>query len=110
LPAVAVTVTPPISARAADTTDGEEWADIALCKLVGSGIKLSLDKIVCATVLVSVAMLCSNGQLEKGEEAEEHGDHALGLAEVGHDGCRTESTFMDNDWMSTSQKKSDSKL
>lgn len=64
LPAVAVTVTPPIGTSATDTADGQKWANIALGELVGCDIDLGLDHIIHAAVSVVVAsMLGGNRQL-----------------------------------------------
>jgi hypothetical protein len=50
-------------------------------------VHVGLDSSVCVAGRVSVvvrAMLESDGELKNGQEGDEHGHHAGGLAEVGH--------------------------
>ena len=76
------------SARAADTGDGDGAARLALGELtldlVDVGRNGSVAGGASRVCVVVGAMLESNGELEKRQQAEDHGHHAGGLAEVGH--------------------------
>lgn len=91
LPVVAVAVSPPDGLRAADTVDGNVGTDSTTLTLVKLGldlVDLGLDDGIGIALDMGVgvgAVLGGNGDLEKGEEREEHAHHALGLAEVCHD-------------------------
>lgn len=88
MPAIVVAVTPPDSFRAADTADGQKRTDVTLRELVRSLVNLSLDHTVRVTMnMVMGTMLRCDANLKKREETEEHGHHALGLAEIGHAEC-----------------------
>lgn len=89
LPVVAVAVSPPHSLRAADTVDGNVGTNSTTLALLELGLDLGdliVDDIVgvAADVVVS-SVLGGNGDLEESEESDQHGHHALGLAEVRHD-------------------------
>jgi hypothetical protein len=85
LSAIGVAVTPPHCACAAYTTDGNMGPDVALLEFVSNLVHVSLNIRVRAPVdMVPGTMLRGNGDLEKGKESNQHGQHALGLAEVGH--------------------------
>jgi hypothetical protein len=90
LPAVVVAVSPPHSAGAAYTRGGNVRTNAALTllKRISNFVNVSLDLIALDGATMSVVMgtmLRGDRNLEKGEKREQHGYHALGLAEVGHD-------------------------
>jgi hypothetical protein len=90
LPSIVVAVSPPLGSSAADTADGNirtDTATLTLLKSFSNVINLCLDDVVCgsAVSMVVAAVLRGDGDLEKGKESDQHGHHALGLAEVGHD-------------------------
>jgi hypothetical protein len=79
-----------LGSSAADTANGNvgtNSATLTLLKSISNIFNLGLDHIVGGTAMsmVVVAVLRSDGDLEKCEESDQHGHHALGLAEVGHD-------------------------
>lgn len=86
LPAIAVAVSPPDSAGAADTADGKVGtnATLALRQSLGDVLNVRFDLTVAALVVVVGTMLRGDGDLEEGKESDQHGHHALGFAEVGH--------------------------
>ena len=78
LPVVAVAVSPPDGLRAADTVDGNVGTDSTTLTLVKLGLDLfdlGLDDSIGIALDMGVgvgAVLGGNGDLEKGEEREEH--------------------------------------
>jgi hypothetical protein len=86
LTAVVVAVTPPLSAGAADTADGNVRTNstLTLCQSLGDIVNLRLDLGVTA-VLMGVNMLRGDCDLKESEQSNQHGHHALGLAKVCHD-------------------------
>lgn len=85
LSSIRIAVAPPLCTCAADTTDGNVRTNIALLELVGNLIHVSLDLGVRATVdMMPGTMLRGDGELQNGKKSNQHGQHALGLAEVGH--------------------------
>jgi hypothetical protein len=104
LPAIAGAVAPPLGAVAANTTGGNVGTNVTLGKSIGDVVDVRLDLVITLVGMVVGAMLRCDGNLEECEESNQHGHHALGLAEVCHI-AECNGAFVVNDRKSKSQKK-----